>query len=417
MMNRCIKNSLIIYTVLATILCGMIGVTYAITATDADQYVTRSQYATDMSRLYEELDEKESTLLGTINRYRSTDVKCVTYDNPLKENTATTGNFGGKYNGGNYYPRQFWASAGSRGVPVDSIANQKTGNNANVDIYRLWNGNYLITSSLGYSDDSSYTAYPTVNFAVPCENLPGWYLECRSFWASYNYAEYLISLVKLDATVPYANPFGTFRNQVKNMDLQFRFKKEYFKYIGVTTTKWTNNKYTWTSNVPRYYGTTYNAPLSYVYHNTETSNNYSVTCNSWVDPATDDFMLTMKGLFANGPGYNTATMRITSANWLLGRLIVSDNVEYQSGNTKGYFWTSTGGNGYSCATGFPPPCYIGYGPGSYGDGYWEYEFVDCKNGIKYWHAYRKPTLTAPAGETGGGGFHPVGTHYQIPILY
>ena len=54
-MNRCIKNSLIIYTVLATILCGMIGVTYAITATDADQYVTRSQYATDMSRLYEKL--------------------------------------------------------------------------------------------------------------------------------------------------------------------------------------------------------------------------------------------------------------------------------------------------------------------------------------------------------------------------
>ena len=57
-MNKYIRKCLIVYVSLATILCGMVGVTYAITATDADQYVTRSQYAVDMAHLQNKLDEE-----------------------------------------------------------------------------------------------------------------------------------------------------------------------------------------------------------------------------------------------------------------------------------------------------------------------------------------------------------------------
>lgn len=62
-MNKYIKKCIIIYTSLALILMGMAGVTYAITATDADQYVTRSQYAVDMAHLQNKLDEQEAGLI------------------------------------------------------------------------------------------------------------------------------------------------------------------------------------------------------------------------------------------------------------------------------------------------------------------------------------------------------------------
>ena len=61
-MNKYIKKCLVIYSALALILVGMVGVTYAITATDADQYVTRSQYAVDMAHLQNKLDEQEAGL-------------------------------------------------------------------------------------------------------------------------------------------------------------------------------------------------------------------------------------------------------------------------------------------------------------------------------------------------------------------
>ena len=81
-MSKYLKKCLIIYTSLALILVGMAGATYAITATDADQYVTRSEYSVDMSYIQLKLDEKESSLLGIINKYRSTDIKLTTFDTP-----------------------------------------------------------------------------------------------------------------------------------------------------------------------------------------------------------------------------------------------------------------------------------------------------------------------------------------------
>ena len=50
-MNKYIKKCLIVYTSLALILVGMAGAAYAVTASDADKYVTRSQFATDMAYL------------------------------------------------------------------------------------------------------------------------------------------------------------------------------------------------------------------------------------------------------------------------------------------------------------------------------------------------------------------------------
>ena len=83
------QKCLIIYTSLALILVGMAGATYAITATDADQYVTRSQYAVDMAYLQNKLDEAEAGLLVNINRFRSTDVKMVTWDTPTRQAAAS----------------------------------------------------------------------------------------------------------------------------------------------------------------------------------------------------------------------------------------------------------------------------------------------------------------------------------------
>ncbi len=412
-MNKYIKKCLLVYVSMAIILCGMVGVTYAITASDADQYVTRSQYAVDMAHLQNKLDEQEAGLMGNINRYRSTDVKFVTYDNPLKEYTGSD-NGSGKYNGGNFFPRQFRANAGGRYNAINGISAQSTATNANISLYRLWNGNYLITNHMGLVE-SSYSLYPTVNFAIPCENLPGWYLECRHNYQSYNYNQYLVSLVKLDPTVPYHEPYGTVRSQIANTFLQFRFKKEFFKYTSTTTAPLTPTKLNWSGTVSRFYGQSYDAPFSYALHNTETVNNKTVNMNSWLDESTGDYMLEIKGLYINCPGYNTATMNMNMGNSVFGKLIVSDNVEYLCGNTWGYLNIMTGGNGRSNG-GFPPPCYIGTREPGTGDLYWDYEFVDGANGIKYWHAYRTSGNTAPAGDT-QSLWSPVAVHYNIPILY
>ena len=104
MMNKYIKKYLVAYISLAVIMCGMVGAAYAITAADAYSYVTRSEYATDMSYLQSKLDETESTLMGQINRYRSTDVKFVTWDTPTKYDTSAAD--GGYHNGGNYNVRK-----------------------------------------------------------------------------------------------------------------------------------------------------------------------------------------------------------------------------------------------------------------------------------------------------------------------
>lgn len=415
-MNKYIKKCLVVYISLVVILCGMVGITYAITASDADQYITRSQYATDMNHLQSKLEEKESSIMGKINKYRSTDVKFVTYDNPIKQHLSGTTNFIGKYNGGNYFPRQYPGNGGGRYATYDTIGSQKQGTNAHLNLYRLYNGNYLISNAMGYSDDSTYTLFPTTNFAVPCENLPGWYLECRLQYQSWSTCYYLVSLLKLDATVPYQKPYATERNRIHNMELMFRFKKDFFIYTSDYATKLTPTPTTYSTNVSRFYNSTYNQPFSYCYSNTESSNSEAVTIRSWLDEDTGDYMMGVKGLYANIPDYASATMWFANSNIGLSRLIVSDNVEYQCGNTYGWIFTNTGGNNGQSQGGYPPPCHIGEGPGAYGDGYWEYEFVDCENGIKYWHAYRKARNANPTGET-GTGYSSVGVHYNIPILY
>ena len=261
--------------------------------------------------------------------------------------------------------------------------------------------------------EDSFGHYSTVNFAIPCENLPGWYLECRHVYQNASYNQYLISLVKLDPNVPYGD--SAERVRIRDSWLQFRFKKEFFKYTSTTIAPLTPTKLNWSGTVSRYYNQSYCAPFSYSLRNNETTNNETVNMNSWLDEATGDYMCEIKGLYINCPGYNTATMSFSMANSVFGKLIVSDNVEYVCGNTYGYLYTATGGDGTARGS-FPPPCYIGYGPGSYGDGYWQYEFVDGVNGIKYWHAYKKGGNSRPTGET-KNIYSPIAVHYNIPILY
>ncbi len=61
-MNRHIKRYLVVYIALVLALVGITGVTYAITSTDADQYVTRSEYAVDMAHLQSKLESAEAGL-------------------------------------------------------------------------------------------------------------------------------------------------------------------------------------------------------------------------------------------------------------------------------------------------------------------------------------------------------------------
>ena len=212
-MNKYIKKCLIVYTTLALVLIGMAGVSYAITATDANRYLTRSQFATDMNHLQILLDEKESGLMGQINKYRSTDVKFVTYDSPTHYNSAASLRdndpySAGYHTGGNYFP--------------------------------LWDGDYFIGKNLFYQDEASTnpnTYEQCVNFAIPAENYPGWYmvLYIRNVDSRTMYRG---SLVKLDPNVPMPDSAGL--QTMTNSELIFRLKKDLFIYTADNTSKITN---------------------------------------------------------------------------------------------------------------------------------------------------------------------------------
>ncbi len=411
-MNKYIKKCLIVYTSLALVLVGMAGVSYAITASDADQYITRSQYATDMTYLQSKLDEQESSLMGNINKYRSTDVKLVTWDTPTRE-ISGTGALAGYHNGGNLFPRKRRGSTNSYpDIAGSSYTEMKNGINASLHLYRLWNGNYMLQPDLIYYDESSsYAVRPTFNFAVPCENLPGWYLECRCVYQS-NYAAYLVSLVKLDPDVPY-NKYTW--DQIKGMELQFRFKKDFFQYCSDTTSAFPKTPVYVNTSYGHYANQYYNRPFAFVHRNsgesTETAE--TVRFGRWLDQDTGDYMMTIKGIKPNMPTWNARTLYLDcNSNVGLCYLIVKDNVEYQSGNFLGYV------NARVYGVGIPDPSYIrgGHTDRTKGDEYWEYEFVDCVNGIKYWHAYRRPRKEAIPG-TSSRLHTTAGHHYQIPILY
>ena len=398
-----------IYIALAVVLCGMVGVTYAITATDADQYITRSQYATDMSYLQLALDEQESSLMGDINRFRSTDVKFVTYDTPTNyDRTSTVAS--GYHTGGNWFPRRKIRSLGGTKYTytAPSTTDNTLGRYANINIYRLYNGNYIITPNYGYYNGSVFYQ-TTVNYAIPCENLPGWYLEVKMI-SHHNATQCLLSLVKLDPNVSF-NDYSF--NDILNKELIFRFKKDLFQYAGDDpSSPPSKTKSTATSNYSFYNNNSYIGPFRYLYKTGETTGStYSLTISKWLDPDTSDYMMSVKGFPAchYSTGINR-TMYIDSWAWTVCYVIPVDNVEYVSGNTTGYHFTNGDG------LGFPNARAIGTGDTALGDLYWEYEFVDAPNGIKYWHAYRRPRNTTIPGTTGVGE-QAAGIHYQIPILY
>ena len=418
-MSEYIRKCLLVYVSMAIILCGMVGVTYAITATDADQYVTRSQYAVDMAHLQNKLDEQEAGLMGNINRFRSTDVKFVTWDTP--KNYATSGAYiDGYHNGGNFFPRQRTGIATNFlypwGLINGSEIEKRQPRNADFQIYRLWNGNYHITRSLHYVVEGS-TNMPyqtTVNYAVPIENYPGWYLEVRMRGHGQRNSV-LVSAVKLDPTSTTPRPTAS------TEPIVMRFKKGLFKYAWgpyesskpLTTTKKVVN-YT----ADYWYNKTYNGTFSYIYCNNtieSRSSTVALTLTSWIDESTGDYMLTIGGMYSTGMNGSDPWIY----NYMLQEpecsvcyLIPSDNVEYISGNiSSNYIFSYPGkvdGN-------FGIPCGAIIGTGLYHDPYWQYEFVDCENGIKYWHAYRAPRDTAIPGANGVP--LPYGIHYQLPIVY
>ena len=400
-----IKKTLIIYMSLALILCGMAGVSYAITATDADTYITRSKYATDMAYLQLQLDEAESSLVGKMNKYRATEVKFVTYDTPNKYNTATGGDYsGGYHNGGNYYPRKRYESGGWQYQwGSGGVGNQKTGTYKDIRVCRIWNGNFYITNSMGFSDDAATNAvfyYPCAMFSVPAENLPGWYFTFMHYYTD-NRAMYYVSLVKLDPNVSYGS--NADQQAIVNKDIQIRFRKNMFVYSANNTTAWPVNRATTTENVTYYNNRQYFSGLTRTYISGISTSSKSVVSNAWTDPKTGDYMVTLRGIQPCCPYFGYQSFYL--AGNYVSRLIVADNVEYVQYATLYYEYHDVNG-------GFPDSRNIGNGLAA--DQNWEYEFVDCLNGIQYWHAFRKPSKT----QLGPSGLPmPFGIHYSLPIVY
>ena len=413
-MNKYIRKCLIVYTSLALILVGMAGAAYAITATDADNYVTRSQYAVDMAHLQNKLDEQEAGLMGNINRYRSTNVKFVTFDTPNRYYNATTYN-GGLHNGGNpvLRPKPTGASAGYTCIGVyENAGNERkmSGSLCDYSIYRLWNGNYYITKNLYNNNNQSSPTrvYQTVNYAVPIENFPGWYLEVRQYYGTTNGQDNMLAIIKLDPTSATADP-------ATSDELVVRFKKDLFRYVGAGVTPLSTTPTTTNHNCYLYRNTGARAPMGNVHqNNASSSGTATATFRSWLDSETGDYMMTLKGLnrcyatsestFYNDT-YYVSNNTITSC-----KIMPNDNVEYVMGGGMGTGYYSVTGSGASSYT-MPVAAFIGTGFGY--DPYWQYEIVDGVNGIKYFHAYRAPAST----KIGSQNPIPYGIHYSLPIVY
>ena len=404
-MNKIMKNSLLIYMSLTLILVGMAFSAYAITATDADQYITRSQYSVYISELSTLLDETESNLFGKINKYRTTDVKFVTWDTPNKYYN-TQGSDGGYYSGGNYFLRKrinpnawqySWGySAGNRG-------NKTNGRYTDFSIYRLWNGNYYLGKTLTYITTDTNPIYysATVNYAVPVENFPGWYLEIRP-WAIYNSTEALVSLVKLDPNAPVT--------PTTSDTLHLRFKKDLFDYAGSATPVFTTTKKSWNTTVSYWSNTSYNQPFTYTYNQQETrTGTVALSAQTWIEEETGDYLCELKNMTPSAPTTSNYTVYFSGTTNAISALVPKDNVEYVCGNTIGIVNVDAYYAGVI-------PLARRIGTGDSNDAYWEYEFVDNPNGLKYWHAYRKARTAYPPGIT-GGFVYPYGVHYSLPIVY
>jgi hypothetical protein len=423
-MNKCIKKSLIIYISLTLVLIGMTGAAYAITAVDAGRYITRSEFATDMSYLQTKLEEKESSLLGEINRLRSTDVKFVTWDTPNKYKTGNTSG-AGYHNGGNYFVRPRPNSNGGTqygwGINTNggSTYEGKYPTAQTLNIYRLYNGNYYVTPNLAYDQEASTNNvyyYPGVNFAVPIENLPGWYMVICILYVNSNGINLgRFALVKLDTSIPYPTTADEYL-AIKNKPLIMRFKKDMFVLAREDNTGiFSKDRKQASQGFNRYIGNDYaTAFVRTQASNITATDTQTVTIAHWLDPATGDFMQEIKGMDANvpagtpgGTGGASVSYRFTRGDAFgMSNIIPRDNVEYVSGANVYYEYTNPG-------SGIPVSGTIGTRDTR--DAYWDYEFVDCVNGLKYWHARKRAATEMPAGVS----VTPTGTaaNYSLPIVY
>ena len=414
-MNKYIRKCLLIYVSMAIILCGMVGVTYAITATDADQYVTRSQYAVDMAYLQNQLDEAEAGLMGNINRYRSTDIKFTTFDTPNKYKTSTI--YAGYHNGGNFFPRKVIVSNGDHYMygHYAKQYNRITSNRTNdLVIYRLWNGNYFVSPSFAgkesKSDDTIVEYVGHAMCAVPVEDLPGWYFVMGYYRNRAAAASMTASLVKLDPNAPY--PSNVEIQQIKSAEHTIRFKKDLWQYNSVETE--TSRAFT-TTPISRDTGTSYNPAANYLHPlSAQHLSNWSFTVSEtiswkgWLDPNTGDYMMTFKNIRPVHNYYDDPVYYHQGDSWLPCRFIPKDNVEYMMGPT-GYL--SIGGSARSSfSRNVPHARSIGMPTEQYQIG-WTYEFVDGVNGIKYWHAKYTPTKVDPRNS------YNVAINYSLPIVY
>ncbi len=412
MMNKYIKKCLIIYLTLATVLCGMVGVAYAVSSTDADEFLTRSEFAVDFARLVKKLDEEEREVLKNIYKYRTTNVKFVTWDTPTKYYNSTNAD-GGYYNGGNVFPRPKISGGSANygwGFSNGSATNKKLGRYTNYCLYRLWNGNYYITKNIYGYDDNSRHYYPTVNYSVPIENFPGWYLEVRNYYLANSYIGSYCSIIRLDPNaINYPSTSDT---------LILRFKKDKFVYCGDNVTKLTTTKNTVTYTSDYWQGPLVIAPLTFdKYSDFAAQGTQSATYESWIDESTGDFMMTIRGLSrcyaTDTTNYYNYVYYLANSNITVCKIIPSDNVEYMCGNLYGYYSSRVTWQPSMSSPYVPSACFIG--TGLLEDPYWQYEFVDCENGIKYWHAYKPPAL-APSSATSNAPTS-VGIHYSLPIVY
>ena len=130
-----------------------------------------------------------------------------------------------------------------------------------------------------------------------------------------------------------------------------------------------------------------------------------MTCTGQVDPETGDYLFTISG--NHRPDTATAwyrTHELSSASFFFTRFIPADNVEYVCAGTNYNEYPASASGNTSYAT--PPVIHDANTPRDYG-----YEFVDCVNGIKYWHCWQKSQAE------GSGLTRPFRWHYSLPIVY
>lgn len=417
-MNKYIKKCLIVYSSLALILVGMAGAAYAVTASDADNYVTRSQFATDMTYLQARLDEKESNLMGDINKYRTTDIKFTTFDTPDYEG-APAATYGGHYTGGNFFPRRKTTTSNNAwqfGAFPD-LAARKDCMYEIYYLYRLWNGNYYITQDFTFRegiDDTGNPWYACHRCAVPIENLPGWYLVFGLYGQGPWQTRSLTSLLKLDPNVGYDLPAAT----IQNMELVIRFKKDLWQLAGDRTGAWPINETGISSTSVSYYqNATYAGPFASVFRadgGETATGTQTIYFRSHTDPETGDYITKLRGVIPSRPGYEV-TMNFgfggSTGTPNICNLIPKDNVEYLMGPlASAYLFTGSYVSNYAMAV----PRGDRIGTKQYNDIAWEYEFVDCVNGLTYWHAHAKPRKENYSNGTIGRVY---GFNYSLPIVY